>query len=205
VLTLVAMFAAGLILLLVGGRLLVSAAEDAATRLGVAPLVVGLTLVAWGTSAPELALNLISASKARSDLAVGNLVGANICNMALVLGACAIVRPLRVEERLVRVEILVNAAMLVAFAALGLLDGFGRGDGALMLGLFALYSAWTVRAALKRSRRPAAATLADGVAADASRAVFPLGWTMIAACFIGGLVLLSIGGSLTSDPRRASP
>ncbi len=198
-LTLVAMFAAGLILLLVGGRLLVSAAEDAATRLGVAPLVVGLTLVAWGTSAPELALNLISASKARSDLAVGNLVGANICNMALVLGACAIVRPLRVEERLVRVEILVNAAMLVAFAALGLLDGFGRGDGALMLGLFALYSAWTVRAALKRSRRPAAATLADGVAADASRAVFPLGWTMIAACFIGGLVLLSIGGSLTSD------
>lgn len=198
-------FAAGLLLLLVGGRLLVSAAEDAATRLGVSPLLVGLTLVAWGTSAPELALNLISASKGRSDLAIGNIVGANICNIALVLGACALVRPLMVQERLVRVEVLVNATMLAAFAGLGLSDGLGRGDAATMLCLFLAYSVWTVRAALTESRRAKVVATADdaswrdGVAADATRVAFPMGWTMIAACFVGGLVLLSVGGSLTSD------
>ena len=87
-------FCGGLVLLLVGGRLLVSASVDTAKRLRVSPLVVGLTLVAWGTSAPELALNLISAYKDRGDLALGNVVGANICNLALVLGVCALIKPL---------------------------------------------------------------------------------------------------------------
>ena len=85
-LTAVLQLAGGLVLLLLGGRLLVSGAVDAARRLNVSPLLIGLTLVAWGTSAPEMALNLISAAKGRSDLAVGNVVGANICNMALVIG-----------------------------------------------------------------------------------------------------------------------
>src|SRR5690349_1997651 len=97
-LTYLLQFSGGLALLLVGGRLLVSASVDTAKRLRVSPLVIGLTLVAWGTSAPELALNLISAFKNRGDLALGNVVGANICNMALVLGVCALMKPLVVVE-----------------------------------------------------------------------------------------------------------
>ena len=119
-------FCGGLVLLLFGGRLLVSASVDTARRLGVSPLVVGLTLVAWGTSAPELALNLISAVKGRSDLALGNVVGANICNIALVLGMCALIRPLVVQERLIRVEIWLNAAILGMLSLLGLTAGFQR-------------------------------------------------------------------------------
>lgn len=116
-------FCGGLVLLLVGGRLLVSASVDTAKRLKVSPLVVGLTLVAWGTSAPELALNLISAYKGRGDLALGNVVGANICNMALVLGVCALIKPLVVQERLIKVEIWLNAAILGFMAVIGVTGG----------------------------------------------------------------------------------
>lgn len=192
VLTNVLSFCGGLVLLLVGGRLLVSASVDTAKRLRVSPLLVGLTLVAWGTSAPELALNLISATKGRGDLALGNVVGANICNMALVLGLCALVRPLVVEERLIRVEVWLNAAILVFMGALGIVGGFERWEAGVMLGVFAAYSAWTIVSAL---RAPSGAALAD----DPTRVEGVMGWPLIAVCFVGGLTLLTIGGSLASD------
>jgi cation:H+ antiporter len=192
-------FVGGLMLLLVGGRLLVSASVDTARRLRVAPLVVGLTLVAWGTSAPELALNLTSAFKGRTELALGNVVGANICNMALVLGLSALIKPLKVQERLIKVEIWLNAAILVFMTVLGLSSGFQKWEAGLMLGVFGVYSMWTIMAALRKTdaaRTPAAAnTLGD----DPTRDKAPMGWTMIGTCFIGGLALLSFGGSLASD------
>lgn len=189
-------FAGGLVLLLVGGRLLVSASVDTARRLSVSPLVVGLTLVAWGTSAPELALNLVSAVKGRGDLALGNVVGANICNMALVLGVCALIRPLAVQERLIRVEIWLNAAILAALSLLGLAAGFREWQAGMMLGVFGAYSLWTIGAAL-RSADTGAAAKPGGQ--DPVRDDPPMGWAMIAACFAGGLALLSFGGSLASD------
>lgn len=186
-------------LLLVGGRLLVSASVDTAKRLKVSPLVVGLTLVAWGTSAPELALNLISASKGRADLALGNVVGANICNIALVLGVCALIKPLVVQERLIKVEIWLNAAILGFMAVLGVTGGFQKWEAGLMLGVFGAYSMWTIMAALRTTDAAASPQAADTIGDDPTRGKGPMGWTMIAACFIGGLVLLSLGGSLASD------
>lgn len=190
------LFAGGLILLLVGGRLLVSASVDTARRLGVSPLVVGLTLVAWGTSAPELALNLISAFKSRGDLALGNVVGANICNMALVLGVCALIKPLTVEQRLINVEIWLNAAILGAMSAAALIFGLPRPLAGALLLIFGIYSAWTIISAL---RSPATPVGASPDMTDSSQNVVPMGWLQISACFIGGLVLLSLGGSLASD------
>ncbi|MBL9032375.1 MAG: sodium:calcium antiporter [Phycisphaerae bacterium] len=190
-------FVGGLVLLLVGGRLLVSASVDTARRLRVSPLVVGLTLVAWGTSAPELALNVISAAKGRGSLALGNVVGANICNVALVLGTCSLIRPLVVQERLIKVEIWLNAAILSFMAALGLTMGFQRWETALMLGVFGSYSMWTVMAALRKSDAPSPG--ADTIGQDPTADARPMGWSMIGACFIGGLALLSFGGSLASD------
>lgn len=192
-------FCGGLVLLLVGGRLLVSASVDTAKRLRVSPLVVGLTLVAWGTSAPELALNLISASKGRGDLALGNLVGANICNMALVLGVCAILRPLVVQERLIKVEIWLNAAILAFMAGLGLFGGYAKWEAGVMLGVFGAYSMWTIMAALRQTDRAASPAAADTLGDDPARGKAPMGWMMIGSCFVGGLALLSFGGSLASD------
>jgi cation:H+ antiporter len=192
-------FCGGLALLLVGGRLLVSASVDTAKRLRVSPLVVGLTLVAWGTSAPELALNLISASKGRGDLALGNVVGANICNMALVLGVCALMKPLVVQERLIKVEIWLNAAILSFMTVLGLTWGFAKWETGLMLGVFGAYSMWTIMAALRQTDKAKSPAAADTLGSDPTRDKAPMGWIMIASCFIGGLALLSFGGSLASD------
>lgn len=192
-------FVAGLVLLLVGGRLLVSASVDTARRLSVSPLVVGLTLVAWGTSAPELALNLISAFKGRGDLALGNVVGANICNVGLVLGLSALMKPLVVQERLIRVEIWLNAAILLFMATLGIVSGFERWEAGVMLGVFAVYSAWTIAAALRESRGMSVASLAAALGPDPTHPGPPMTWFTIAACFAGGLALLSFGGSLASD------
>ncbi len=192
-------FCGGLILLLVGGRLLVSASVDTAKRLRVSPLVVGLTLVAWGTSAPELALNLISASKGRGDLALGNVVGANICNMTLVLGICALIKPLVVQERLIKVEIWLNAAILGFMATLGIIGGFAKWEAGLMLGVFGAYSMWTIMAALRQTDNASSPAVANALGEDPTRDKHPMGWIMIGTCFIGGLALLSFGGSLASD------
>lgn len=186
-------------MLLIGGRLLVSASVDTAKRLRVSPLVVGLTLVAWGTSAPELALNLVCASKGRGDLALGNVVGANICNMALVLGVCAVIKPLVVTERLIKVEIWLNAAILAFMTILGVTDGFRPWEAGLMLGVFGAYSTWTIMAALHPTGRPRAAQDPHKLSQDPMREPSVMGWFMIGACFLGGLCLLSFGGSLASD------
>jgi len=178
----------------------VAASVDTARRLNVPPLIVGLTLVAWGTSAPELALNLISAFKGRGELATGNVVGANIANMALVLGACALLRPLVVKERLIRVEIWLNAAILGFLALVGLALGLERWKAGLLLGVFGAYSMWTIMAALNRSQQSARQpTLGD----DPTLGKAPMSWWLISAAFSGGLVLLSAGGSLASDYAMA--
>jgi cation:H+ antiporter len=193
-------FLGGLVLLVVGGRLLVNASVDAARRLSVSPLLVGLTLVAWGTSAPELALNLISTLKGRSDLAMGNIVGANICNLGLVLGVGALIRPLVVERRLIRIELWLCLVVLLGLSVIGLTGQFNRVSAGAMLGVFIVYSVWTVISAKKGSGE---ASIPDGEGRELDRMPgeneVPMGWTMIVMSFIGGLVLLSIGGSLASD------
>lgn len=223
-LTDILMLVGGMVLLLTGGRLLIAGAVSSATRLGVSTLLIGLTLVAWGTSAPELALNLVSAAKGRGDLALGNVVGANICNMGLVLGLCALIRPLLVEERIIRVELVLNALVLGLLTGVGLSLGLPWWTAAALLGLFAVYSVWTIRTAVHQSaatrlERRAEAAAAAAAAAQADRATSgnrsgnggqngggngegsdqPLGWWAIAACFAVGLPLLGYGGSLASD------
>jgi cation:H+ antiporter len=192
------LLAAGIALLLVGGRLLVSASVDTARRLGVPPLLVGLTLVAWGTSAPELALNVVSSLKGRSDLAVGNVVGANICNMALVLGTCALLRPLRVGDQLIRVELWLNAAMLGLLGVFGLAGtGYERWEAGLLLGAFGAYSAWTITSGLRERQQEHAALVPEQE--PEGYPLPPMSWWRIGTLFAGGLGLLSFGGSLASD------
>ncbi len=196
-------FCGGIVLLVLGGRFLVNASVDTARRLKVSPLVVGLTLVAWGTSAPELALNLISAAKGRGEMAVGNVVGANICNIALVLGLCSLIRPLVVQERLIKVEIWLNAAILGAMALLAATIGFERWMSALMLGVFGAYSTWTIMSSLRESdRKPGAGE--ELVPDTPSSEKPPMTWALIAVSFAGGLVLLSAGApSRATVPRRS--
>lgn len=135
--------AGGLILLVGGGELLVRGATALAAAARVPPLVIGLTVVAFGTSAPELAVGVQSVLADQGDLVVGNVVGSNICNVLLILGLSAVITPLAVSWRLIRfdVPLMIGASMLL----LGLAsDGkLGRIDsGVLFVGLVG-YLVWT--------------------------------------------------------------
>lgn len=197
----VLLLAGGLALLVVGGRLLVAGAVNIAERLGISTLVVGLTIVAWGTSSPELALNAVAASQGQTDLVLGNLAGANICNLTVILGVGALIRPLAVHASVIRRELPSMVAVLGGATVLGLValptaDGFSRADGIIIVSGFSLYTAVIVAGVVRRPR-PEAALAKDVEALERAVHVRPM-WAAI-ALFVGGLVLLGAGGSLASD------
>ena len=107
-------FVAGLVLLVIGADLLVRGASRLATLLGIPPLVAGLTVVAFGTCAPELAVSLQASLDGRGDMAPGNVVGSNILNVLLILGFSATIAPLVVSTQLVRtdVPVMIGASLL---------------------------------------------------------------------------------------------
>lgn len=127
------MLVAGLILLVMAADWLVRGASRLAARLGIPPLIIGLTVVAFGTSAPELAVSVEAALGGSADIALGNVVGSNIANVLLILGASALITPLLVHSQLIRLDvpIMILLSLLVfALAADGLL---GRVDGVLLV------------------------------------------------------------------------
>jgi cation:H+ antiporter len=175
------LFVAGLALLVVGGELLVRGASRLAAALGVSPLVVGLTVVAFGTSAPELAVSLLAAARGQAGLAVGNVVGSNIFNVLLILGVSALLTPLVVAVQLVRVEVPLMIAASLAVPLLAADGAFGRLDGVLLLGSGVAYTVFAIRA----SR--AEASSGDGAAPTGG------GTGTSLLLVVGGLVLLVLG------------
>ena len=153
----VVLFLGGLAVLVTGGHALVSGSSAIARRFGLSPLVIGLTVVAWGTSAPELAVSLGAVMRGQGGMALGNVVGSNIINILGVLGTAALVTPLVVSRQLVwrDVPILVILSFTVFF--LGLNGQIGRLGGALLFTGGVLYTVYTIRA----SRRVGEAKLDD--------------------------------------------
>jgi cation:H+ antiporter len=88
-----------------GANLFVVSASHFAKRFGISPVIIGLTVVAFGTSAPELAVNVLAALQGNTDIAMGNVVGSNIFNIGFILGACALIKPLLVSSQLIRIDI----------------------------------------------------------------------------------------------------
>ncbi|MCI5107133.1 MAG: calcium/sodium antiporter [Pseudomonadales bacterium] len=129
----------GFILLGAGAELLVGGSSRLALRLGVTPLVVGLTIVAFGTSAPELAVSIDSTLSGLGALALGNVIGSNIANIGLILGVTALIQPIHIELELVRKQIPIVIACSVMLGLL-LLDGsLSRLDGILLVAGLAAY------------------------------------------------------------------
>lgn len=136
---------AGLILLIIGARMLVHAAVSIATVLNVSELVIGLTIIAVGTSLPEIATSLLSAFRGKSDLAIGNVVGSNIFNLLLVLGACAAFSPSGVEvlEPAMRFDFPVMMATTVAcFPVFFSGSTITRFEGLVFFGYYVAYTAY---------------------------------------------------------------
>ena len=131
---------AGLVVLVAGGELLVRGAGGLALSLGLSPLVVGLTVVAFATSAPELAVTLDASLSGAPGLAVGNVVGSNIFNILGILGLSALVLPLVVRARLVRHDIPVMIGISVLALVFALDGEVGRLDGVVLVGLLVVYT-----------------------------------------------------------------
>lgn len=137
-------FVAGLVLLVFGANALVSGASRLALSFGLSPLVVGLTVVAFGTSAPEMAVSTGAVLSGQGDVAVGNVVGSNVFNILMILGLSAVIVPLAVHVQVIRQEmpIMIGAAMLfMAFSLDGLISVI---EGAVMLSLLLAYTAFLV-------------------------------------------------------------
>jgi cation:H+ antiporter len=144
---------AGLVLLALGGEILVRSASKLAVAVGVSPLVVGLTVVAFGTSSPELAVSVQAGLAGNPGIALANVVGSNIFNVLFVLGLCALIVPLGVAQQLVRIEVPLLITLSVLLLLLSLDDRLSWLDGALLFALLVSYTVWAIR----KSRRESAA------------------------------------------------
>lgn len=186
---------AGLGLILVGANMLTDGAASIARRWGVSDLVVGLTVVAMGTSAPEFVISLISSIDGKAGLAIGNVVGSNIFNVLAIVGVTALIRPMRVERTVLTADIpmvMVSAVALLAMGAAPWLgDGsqriLGRGDGIVLLLFFAIFMRYTFARA-----RSGAVTETDG-----SKPPMPMPKAV-------AWVILGLGGLIVGGDRFVS-
>ena len=190
----------GLVLLIAGGTLLVRGASQIASRLGVSPMVVGLTIVGFGTSAPELVVNVIGALRGETGLAFGNVVGSNISNLSLVLGAAALFQVMTIRSELVlrEVPLLLLATTAITVMALDtVLDGgtatLSRSDSIVLLLLFGIFLYITALDFMRTRRRD---VIVGQVAENPVVAAPPpgrYGW----AQSVAGFALLFVGGEAT--------
>jgi cation:H+ antiporter len=147
----------GLAVLTAGAELLVRGASKLAVSFGISPLVVGLTVVAYGTSTPELVVSVQSTLAGEPDVALGNVVGSNIFNVLFILGASALIVPLRVSQQLIRFDVPLMIGLSILMMLLSINGRIGRIDGAfLTLGLIA-YTVW----AILKSRQEQAAVVSE--------------------------------------------
>jgi cation:H+ antiporter len=183
----------GLALLYFGAEGLVRGSSSLALRLGVGPLLVGLTVVAFGTSTPELVVSLKAAYLDQGDISVGNVVGSNICNVGLILGFSALIIPIKVASQIVRVDTPVMIGVTALAVAL-LYDGaLSRVEGILLFVLLIAYVLFSIRLARQQPSDPLAGEFAEEIKIS-KRGV----WQDI-AFIIGGLVMLVFGARFLVD------
>ena len=181
------MFFAGLALLVLGADLLVRGASKLALSFGISPLVVGLTVVAFGTSAPEVAVSVGAALDGQTDIALGNVVGSNIFNVLFILGASALITPLFVNGQLIRQEVPIMLGVSLLLLLLSLDGRLGLWDGALLFGLVIAYTAFLIVQSRKQTRAAEAEYAAESkpAAPGAWDSKLPVQIALIAAGLVG--------------------
>lgn len=192
----------GLGVLIVGAEALVRGASKLAAGMGLSPLIIGLTVVAFGTSAPELAVSVGSSLSGQSDLALGNVIGSNISNVLLILGTSALVAPLVVDRQVVHLDVPVGLGAAVGALLLAIDGRVGRLDGLLLTAGILGYLAF--QGIQARSAKRSDAAPANGTQPSVSGLPFEVGntepkkqagsyWALNLGLVVGGLVLLVLG------------
>lgn len=187
---------AGFAMLFIGGELLIRGASRVATALGLSPLVVGLTVVAFSTSAPELAVTLQSANAGQAEIALGNIIGSNIGNVLLILGVSALVAPLVVQQKLIQIDVPLMIAVSVGVWALAADGQVAAWEGAVLVAGIVAYTTF----AIWHSRRTTPAIQAEYQAAyGANPRAAQRQLALILASVVGGIGLLIWGASWLVD------
>lgn len=146
-------FVMGLLMLYYGANWLVKGSSSLARNLGLTPLVIGLTVVAFGTSAPELFISVVSSIKDKSMIAVGNVVGSNICNIGLVLGLAAVIHPTTSNRSVYRRDIPIMLGVSIYLLLISFDSKIGRIEGASLFGGIILYTYFNYYIAVKESQQ----------------------------------------------------
>jgi cation:H+ antiporter len=145
-------FVAGLAVLILGAEWLVRGASRLAAKVGISPLVIGLTVVAFGTSSPELAVSIQSSLAGQADIAVGNVVGSNIFNILLILGISAVITPLIVQQQLIRLDVPIMIGLSFTFYLMALDGVIGRLEGLLLFAGIIAYTFFLIRQSRRESK-----------------------------------------------------
>ncbi len=182
-------FIVGLVALILGAEWFVKGAATLAKALRISPLIIGLTVVAFGTSAPELAVTINSCFQDEPELAVGNIVGSNVANVLLILGLAAVAAPLIVRRRLIREDVPVMIGAFVLMWLLSLDGVISFLDGAILFACLIVYLLWMVRQARREPH-----ILPDEFAQDLENKTDPVPTTTESVWW--QFVLIGIGGAL---------
>lgn len=182
----------GVLLLTAGGEALIRGSLSAAKRLGISPLLSGLLIVGFGTSAPELVVSIEAALSGRPHIAIGNVVGSNIANVLLILGVCAVIFPLTVKPLALRRDAVTVVAATVLFLALAAGSALARLDAVLLLAALAAYLTWAYMT--ERSHTGPSGELHSAEAEEVS--VVPKSIPWILAAVLVGLGLLIAGSQV---------
>lgn len=196
----------GLVMLVGGAEALVRGASALARLAGVSPLIIGLTVVAFGTSTPEMAVNITASLSGVSAIAFGNIIGSNIANIGLIVGLTALLKPLDIESQIISRELPMMLLASVCAVVLGfdpLLRGVGslydRADGLIFLLLFTVFLYYTIGDVLRKRRSDALVREASASLAGAGAHSYAAQWGLI----LLGLAGLVLGGRVTVDAASA--
>lgn len=191
----------GLVLLTYGANLLTKGCVGMAARFRVPEFIVGLTVMAVGTSMPELTVSTLSALNGSSDMAIGNVTGSNIFNTLIILGICAMIRPMVFTKENIRRDIPIciaaSALLLVMALYIGTPEGVGRVEGIILFLLYIAFVLYSIRSA-KKDAPDAEAGTDDGKQTEAT-----MGWGKILFFIVVGLAGLIYGGNLCLDSATA--
>ena len=182
-------FLSGLIFLIIGAESLVRGSSRLAARMGISPLVIGLTVVAFGTSSPELAVSIESALSGQSSIAVGNVVGSNIFNVLFILGISALIVPLVVSRQLIRVDVPIMVILSIVTLILSQDGSFSRVNGLFMTGGLLVY-VWFL---IHQSRKEKALSRDEFESEFGADKQVKGGWVKNIVMVAGGLALLVVG------------
>lgn len=177
-----------LVALYIGAGWLVQGSSALALKAKISPLVVGLTIVAFGTSAPELVVSLNATLSGQGDIAIGNIVGSNIFNIGVILGVSATICPLQVKKQLLRIDIPVMLAATVLFTILFWNGTLGRMEGLFFLTGIIIYTLFSLLYSRKQEEEP-----------NLELEEQPKHWAVDTLTIIGGLVVLVFASRLLVD------